>query len=112
MEIQKFYHPEDGRVAVLYSPGFGAGWSSWADDQEQETVLLFDANLVSMAMNKAQETEVRKYLSQVFPDRLPYTGGWKNISIEWMAPRTFFRVREYDGSESFEYYHTMEWRVA
>ena len=22
----------DGKVAVIISPGFGAGWSTWADD--------------------------------------------------------------------------------
>ena len=23
---------KDGKVAVAYSPGFGAGWSTWNDD--------------------------------------------------------------------------------
>ena len=27
---------KDGKVAVCYSPGYGAGWSSYADDELQE----------------------------------------------------------------------------
>ena len=36
----------DGRVAVLVSPGFGAGWSTWAD-RELRKRLLFDPEVVA-----------------------------------------------------------------
>ena len=36
----------DGRVAVLVSPGFGAGWSTWADRELRER-LLFDPEVVA-----------------------------------------------------------------
>ena len=26
----------DGKVAILYSPGYGAGWSTWNDDNDGE----------------------------------------------------------------------------
>jgi hypothetical protein len=35
----------DGQVAVLYSPGFGAGWYSWNREMPE---LLFEPNLVAM----------------------------------------------------------------
>jgi hypothetical protein len=28
----------DGKVAVLYSPGYGAGWYSWNRDQVRDQV--------------------------------------------------------------------------
>ena len=44
MEFEKRYN-EQGQVAVLISPGFGAGWSTWAHDGEGQA-LLFDSRLV------------------------------------------------------------------
>jgi len=32
----------DGKVAVLYSPGFGAGWSTWNDDEYRMSQPNFD----------------------------------------------------------------------
>ena len=34
----------DGKVAVLYSPGYGAGWFSWHGIEE----LLYDPVVVGM----------------------------------------------------------------
>ena len=47
----------DGKVAVLISPGFGAGWSTWADDEISEFVL-FHKDLVEMAEEGADAREV------------------------------------------------------
>ena len=51
----------DGKVAVIYSPGFGAGWSTWADGNAE--AVLFDPELAEMlertASNLSQETERR-----------------------------------------------------
>jgi hypothetical protein len=35
----------DGLVAVLYSPGFGAGWYSWNSEHPE---ILFDPALVEL----------------------------------------------------------------
>lgn len=43
MELQKVIR--DSKVAVLYSPGFGAGWYSWNTKHPQ---LLFHPKLVEM----------------------------------------------------------------
>jgi hypothetical protein len=34
----------EGKVAVLYSPGFGAGWTTWGAPKE----LLFDPEVVAL----------------------------------------------------------------
>jgi hypothetical protein len=39
----------DGKVAVLYSTGYGAGWYSWHGIEE----LLYDSVVVEMVNNSA-----------------------------------------------------------
>ena len=43
---------ENGQVAVIYSPGFGAGWYTWNQSRFPElndgTALLFDPILVDL----------------------------------------------------------------
>lgn len=43
------YTREDGKVAVLISPGYGAGWSTWASDEDVE-FFLFDATMVKAVL--------------------------------------------------------------
>lgn len=85
------------RVAVLVSPGFGAGWSSWA--HEYAEFLLFDKSLVEMAQRKASTEEVEAHLKRVLNDEYVYCGGWDQIKVEWVDNGTAFRIDEYDGSE-------------
>ena len=48
---------DEGRVAVLISPGFGAGWSTWAGEEYAEEVL-FDPGLVQLVVNGASREEL------------------------------------------------------
>lgn len=41
----------DGKVAVLYSKDFGAGWSTWNDGLEE---LVFHPKIVEMVLNGRQ----------------------------------------------------------
>lgn len=86
----------DGKVAVLYSPGFGAGWSTWCGEYEEFT--LFDSGLVALAEAGANAEQVEEYIASKGIDYL-YAGGWENITIEWLDQGTRFVVEEYDGSE-------------
>lgn len=36
----------DGKVAVLYSPGYGAGWTTWTYDSKLHEVMLFHPLIV------------------------------------------------------------------
>lgn len=36
----------DGKVAVLYSPGYGAGWSTWCYNDDLVKTLLFHPLIV------------------------------------------------------------------
>jgi hypothetical protein len=86
----------DGKVAVLYSPGFGAGWSTWADGDQKEA-LCMDARIVGpfLAGDLAGAVAAAKAM---FPDL--YTGGADNLKVAWIEKGKAFEVEEYDGRES------------
>lgn len=87
----------DGKIAVLYSPGFGAGWSTW--NTQHKDVLIFHPDLVAMAERHAPVEEVDAWLAARGATNV-YTGGWRDIEIEWLVPETEFIIDEYDGSET------------
>lgn len=94
----------DGKVAVLVSPGYGAGWSTW--NTQEEEWLLFDEALVEMAERGATGTEVETFLAEQGVQHV-YTGGWCDIEVQWVPQGTRFIVEEYDGSESLQ----QEWAL-
>jgi len=85
----------DGKVAILYSPGFGAGWYSWHHIEE----LVFDPSIV--AWLEANELgKIVSYLTLKYPDE--YFGGVDQLTIKWIPQGTQFRIEEYDGAESVQ----------
>jgi hypothetical protein len=97
---------KDGYVAVLYSPGFGAGWYSWNYECPE---ILFDPAIVKLVEEK-KFGELATYVSLKYPDI--YTGGMKDLEVEWMPIGTEFKINEYDGAESIEYKESDNWIVA
>ena len=98
----------DGHVAVLYSPGFGAGWSTWAHNGEGKD-LMFDPVIVGYVERGAKD-ELATYMEMRYPD--VYTGGMDDLVIEWIPVGTMFKINEYDGSESIELKEADQWMVA
>jgi hypothetical protein len=87
---------KEGRVAVLYSPGFGAGWSTWADEGQKEA-LCMDARIVGPVLAGDKNAAVVA-AKAMFPDL--YTGGANTLSVIWIEKGKAFEVEEYDGRES------------
>jgi hypothetical protein len=104
MMIEKL--SEDGKVAVLYSPGFGAGWYTWNQTVPQ---ILFDPAIVKF-VEKEKWDELATYVALKYPDI--YTGGMKDLKVAWIPEGTLFRVDDYDGSESIELKENDNWLVA
>jgi len=102
----------DGKVAVLYSPGFGAGWSTWAYNGEEDNrdFMLFDPTLVDMVENKDSTEDIETYVKSKYPHT--YCGGADDLTIFWLPVGTAFRIHEYDGSESVEIRDEMDWKIA
>ena len=97
----------DGKVAVLYSPGFGAGWSTWGSDSVEE--LTFDPVIVGYVENQKWE-ELATYVAVRYPGT--YIGGMYDLTIAWIKEGTLFRIAEYDGSESIELKENDGWMTA
>ena len=95
----------DGKVAVLYSPGYGAGWYSWNTKYPE---CLFDPNIVSL-IEAGQHDLIEAYCDLIHPDLC--AAGAEQLKIEWIPVGTLFKIREYDGNESIEYQDT-DWLVA
>lgn len=104
---------KDGKVAVCYSPGYGAGWSSWADDELQEA-LIFHPAIVNMILEGTKDLIDEEWLVDNLGEEYEhvYTGGVKNLVIEWVPQGSLVRINEYDGFESVEIYSTDDYFIA
>ena len=104
----------DGQVAVLYSPGFGAGWYTWGFSVYGEE-MLFDPWIVDVLLSDeyTRDEKTQRILAHCavkYPDA--YTGGVEDLCIEWIPQGTAFRIEEYDGNENIEYRDTTDWITA
>jgi hypothetical protein len=87
----------DGKVAVLISHGFGAGFYSWSNNNE---ALLFHPKLVEMVeQGKAKQID-NDWIKENLGIKDVYCGGASDLQIRWLPVGTAFQVEEYDGSES------------
>jgi len=92
---------KNGMVAVLYSPGFGAGWYTW---NTKFPKCVFDPEIVAIVglgeiteenLNAIKDIAQEKWGEDGF-----YDGGARDLEIEWIPEGTPFNIEEYDGSES------------
>ena len=97
---------KDGQVAVLYSPGYGAGWFSWNTSCPE---ILFDPAIVEL-VEQEQWEELQSYVVLKYPNI--YSGGLRDLRIRWIPVGTQFQVNEYDGSESIETRDSVDWITA
>ena len=95
----------DGLVAVLYSPGFGAGWSTWNVNFPQ---CLFDPEVVRMIEKEDSAYDIESFAESKYGEDF-YGGGAEDLRILWLAEGTEFIVNEYDGSESIHIKENMNW---
>ena len=94
---------KDGDIAVLYSPGFGAGWSTWNNESlayDKRVVELFDNN--PPPLDEDHLNTVQKALKE-YGYGQPYLGGYEQLIKEWIPKNQPFRIHEYDGSENIQY---------
>jgi len=93
----------DGRVAVLISPEYGAGWSTWNPKYPE---ILFDPAIVEF-VEKDQSEELQVYVTLKYPGI--NDGGIVGLTIEWIPEGALFRVNEHDGAESIEFQDRIKW---
>lgn len=115
--MAEYYYNEDGtKVAVLVSPGYGAGWSTWNNSE-----LAYDKRVVEFWLaHKDNEKFMEEIDSFSYHEKVPalkeaeeffksigysriYFGGFNQIELEWVPVGCRWRIDEYDGSEHIEF---------
>ena len=96
----------NGKVAVLYSPRYGAGWSTWNSGCPE---LVFDPGLVDL-VEEGNEEKILAYVTLKWPGIT--TLGIDELKIEWVPEGTEFVIDEYDGAETITFKDKMKWITA
>ena len=99
---------KDGKVAVLVSPEFGAGFSTWNTPE-----MAVDFDLVE-AFLKEDIARFEYILNEKYNenDGLYFKAGTSSLRVEWVEEGQRFRINEYDGSEQVEVFDEREWFIA
>jgi hypothetical protein len=95
----------DQKVAVLVSPGFGAGWYSWHHIEE----LIYDPSIVKWVEDEDLD-KILTYMELKYPGA--YCGGVRDLVVAWVPVGARFRIDEYDGSESLKLESEQRWMTA
>jgi hypothetical protein len=86
----------DGKVAVLYSSGYGAGWYTWNSSHEQ---LIYSPKIVEMVEARRAREIDEDWVEENLGIKNVYCGGASALKIEWVPQGMMFYIDEYDGSE-------------
>jgi hypothetical protein len=105
---------------ILYSPGYGAGWTTWGGDTREEKLFMLEyapfvealeawdrKSLKGSGMDAVPATlDVERFerdWRERFPtSEVPYLGGLRNLAVMSVPDGARVRVNEYDGFESVE----------
>lgn len=107
------YNEDHSHYAVLVSPGFGAGWSTWNYKE-----LAYDKRVVEWYLEKVDCHPV--YCMRLNDPNTPeraaasellaswgygdvYFGGLQSNMLRWVPTGVPWRMAEYDGNESIEF---------
>lgn len=114
------------KVAVLISPGYGSGWTSWNQGHTCVEEMLFDVDIVNAILEYGSTGDTTRFARLKLHDIIMDIAqdkygkdyeyfsaqGLKDISITWVDVGRKFIVTEYDGSESIEFCDEMNWITA
>jgi len=93
----------NGQVAVVYSPGYGAGWSTWNTNVPD---MVFDPGLVDLVLEGNKEKILAYVILRWSNASL---GGVDDLEVEWVPEGVDFIINEYDGAETIVLKDRMKW---
>lgn len=109
-------YKKDGKIAILYSPGYGAGFSTWCQKKEQEKLILFDPDIVELVLKRDLEHEkldkynrgieqelnikLMKDVNRALLTKYGIETLADSLEVMWLNEGELFYVQEYDGNES------------
>jgi len=103
---------------ILYSPGYGAGWTTWAGDAKVREIMLTYQPIIEFIeaggkfkdadCNSTHPKKLHPLLKQLDadikkacgPEAYAYYGGADDLVVRSVSGRV--RIHEYDGNESVE----------
>jgi hypothetical protein len=95
---------KDGKVAVLISNGWGAGFHTWGAPLE----AIFDPTLVDL-IERQQYKDAIKYVETAYPDDVTAV---EDLVVQWIPEGAKFIIMEYDGNESIAILDDVKWITA
>ena len=107
--VECYYNEDKTAVAILISPGFGAGWSTWCWEYPE---IAYDKRVIEWYFNNttASEEDASMFLESIgYPN--VYCGGFHQLVVEWIPRGVQWRIKEYDGSESLETVEMVDWNT-
>ena len=87
----------DGKVAVLYSPGYGFGWYTWNKRHPQ---CIFESRIVN-AVESGDLDLAEQIALELYGDSFCAEGVF-DLKIAWIDQGTIFEIHEYDGYETIQ----------
>lgn len=90
---------ENDKVAVIFTPGWGAGWSTWGLPED----AVFDPQLARLVIKRNEDNwkevseEILAYVEKQWPNEFHY--GVEDLVVEWLPVGTKFTIEENDGYE-------------
>lgn len=103
--VEKYYNDKD-ELGVLVSHGFGAGWSSWNNEE-----IAYDKRIIEKFLENPSLDEMCEFIASLGYNK-PYMGGYGGLTLEFIPRGTMFCIHEYDGAESIETPDTMCMMIA
>jgi len=109
-KVEKTKRSGQVMVAILITPSYGAGWSSWNSGQGEK--LLFDPTVVNLLTQQPPNymERIRQYCTEEYPNI--YLGGLEDLEVVWIPKGESFIIEEYDGFESIRIQSQIEWLTA
>lgn len=104
--MRKVRRIKDGvtEVAVLFSPNFAAGWSTWNKDFPE---LIFLPEVVELVLD-GKLSEIEPLVDKMYDEEV-YCGAVENLVVQWIPEGTEFKIEECDGSESIVFREDDDW---
>lgn len=89
------YYNEKNEMGVLISAGYGAGWSTWNEDNS----IAFDKRIIEKWLrDKPTSLAMWRFLKSLGYEDV-YMGGYDGLVLKFVPKGTMFYITEYDGCE-------------
>jgi hypothetical protein len=113
----------DGKVAILFQPCYGTEWSVYVDNPIMKKQIVIDSRLVRYIASDSfkqrfinnrhrfSSDEFKHVISTLIPEGLNYGDlifnslAFPDLKIMFIPDGSMFRINEYDGSESVEFFN-------